>query len=144
MGHFEREEIKSQAARITLLERELAEARRERDEANTRLNAANIAASLVDPIISGYRMATAIALKDRDEAKAQLDTFIKTAADAVSEQGRMETAGRVLAKEVCEMVYEKAYYGRTVDPAEYVTGETVGNPTALAWIKQAQEEASNG
>lgn len=82
------------------------------------------------------------ARRERDEARAQLDTYIKTAAEAVAEQGRMEVAGRVLAAEVYDFAAAFAFdTGQEV--LTHVSEDVKSNPLTLAWVRQAQE-ASNG
>lgn len=88
------------------------------------------------------------------QAREQLDTYIKVAADAVAEQGRCETAGMVLAKAfvaTSDALTVNAYTDKAYSQ-EQISARTKNSAAAkdvyesvlaLAWVKAAQE-ASNG
>jgi hypothetical protein len=106
------------------------------------------------PIELAERARARITLLERElaEARAIADDFNRVAAEAVSEQfdlttllEQAQTAGRVLAKAYYHLLEAcKRGDGSTTPDLVIAVSNTLANPTSGAWIKQAQEEASNG
>lgn len=96
--------------------------------------------------------------QEADAARAQRDDFIRQLAEAVAEQGRLQTqlrdanaAGVVLAKEAhhsrkCWIVTNSEYTvpSENVDALADARVETDENPTAAAWLAKAKEQATHG